>query len=98
MKCISCQELYKVLNENLNIIDIRSDYEYKKGHIQSSINIPYKILINCISNYLNSSLVYYIICDTGKISKIVCDLLENKRYNIINVLGGYDNWSYELIR
>mgnify|MGYP003571384521 FL=1 len=85
---ISVNELMRF--DNVNIIDIRDKYKYEMGHIPNSINIPYIILMNSYSRYLDRDNVYYIYCQAGVMSKKCCLLLNELGYKVINVTGGYD--------
>ncbi len=80
---------YKELRPNYNVIDIRDNIDYEKGHYINSINIPYLYLLNNPDRYLLKSLTYYIYCYKGNRSKKVVELLNALGYNIINVKDGY---------
>ena len=81
----------KKLN-NINIIDIRSVEKYNNGHIKNSKNITLeKILINP-KKYLDKNQKYYIYCQKGIQSKELCQFLKNNKYNVVNIIGGYESW------
>lgn len=77
---------------NVNIIDIRDTYKYEMGHIPSSINIPYMILMSDYSRFLDKGRVYYIYCQSGVMSKKCTMFLNELGYKAINVIGGYDSY------
>lgn len=81
----------KLINDNY-IIDIRSNKKYNDGHILNSQNIPFDNLINNPEKFLDYNFKYYIYCQKGNKSKILCQILNNKGYNLINILGGYEAW------
>ena len=87
---ISIDNLKKL--NNIDIIDIRSIQKYNDGHIENAINIPFKILLLSPSKYLQENVKYYIYCQTGNMSRKLCNILNNYGYNVINILGGYDAW------
>ena len=87
---ISVNDLKKL--ENINIIDIRSIEKYNNGHIANSINVPSEQLLIKPEKYLIRSNKYYIYCQRGIQSRKLCQILFNKGYNIVNVLGGYEAW------
>lgn len=89
VKSISVKQLSEL--SNINIIDIRSTDKYNISHIEGSINMPYSYLIN---NYdlLEKDKLYYIYCDSGIKSMFLCQFLDNKGYNVINILGGYNSY------
>ena len=63
--------------------------EYNLGHYINSINIPYNVLLNNPSRYLEKNKTYYIYCTSGIRSKKATELLNLIGYNIINVKDGY---------
>ena len=77
---------------NIKIIDIRDNYQYNLENIPTSKNIPANFLITNPENYLNHYDNYYIYCQFGNTSKKVCNILRNKGYKAIDVLGGYNEY------
>ena len=43
-------------------------------------------------NYLEKDSKYYIYCEYGSRSEKACKVLINKGYNVVNVLGGYNDY------
>ena len=48
---------------NITLIDIRENYEYKMNHIDNAINIPIDILELVPEKYLKKNKKYYLYCD-----------------------------------
>ena len=90
MRNITIEELLK--KDNINIIDIRSEQSYNNNHIPNAINIPYTKLSLNPSMYLEFGKEYYIYCQRGITSNKICNYLASKGYNVINILGGYEEW------
>lgn len=75
------------------LLDVRSEQEYKEGHLEGSINIPvYDIneeIEKVIPNKNNAIIVY---CQSGSRSKKAINILSKKGYEeLYNVEGGLDN-------
>ena len=87
---ISVSELKNLVN--INIIDIRSVEKYNNGYIMNAINIPSDRLLINTDKYLDRNKKYYIYCQKGIQSRKICSILSVKRYNVVNVLGGYEAW------
>lgn len=91
MKSIKMEELLMRLeNEKLNLIDIRSPFEYQRGTIGEARNIPVEELEINFSKYLQKDKTYYLFCSCGSRSKFMCQNLAYYGYNVVNVLGGYN--------
>ena len=76
----------------VDIIDIRSEEKYNDNHILNAYNIPYDKLLICPNNYIEKDKVYYIYCQKGITSRKLCNILNSKGYNVININGGYEAW------
>ncbi len=82
--------IYEIINQsNINIIDIRSNYEYNLGHIKNAKNIPYYSLLANYSMYLSKNDKYYLYCDYGNQSKEISNRLNLFGYNTFYVKEGY---------
>ncbi len=77
---------------NHNIIDIRSFYQYKNGHILGAKSIEKDELLNNPSKYLKKEETYYIYCNSGVQSKSVVQKLNSIGYSTVNIDGGYYNY------
>lgn len=74
-------------SEGLIIIDVRSEKEYKEGHIRDAINIPYESFgIGKIQVSKNKRILVY--CSRGGRSMRVAKVLYFNGYDVINVVGG----------
>ena len=82
----------KGLIGKVNIIDIRKNYLYNMGNIPSSKNIPSAFLLMNPDKYLDKNNIYYIYCSGGLESPKVCSELSSKGYDVVNVLGGYNDY------
>lgn len=91
MKEIRIDSIINDLN-SLNIIDIRDNYLFSIGNIPNSKNIPMNFLIMNPMNYLNKEDVYYIYCNRGINSRKTCEMLTNLGYNVINIIGGFEEY------
>lgn len=90
MNSISIKEL--LFQKNINIIDIRPNYEYQFGSIPNAINIPAIRLINNPNKYLKKEETYYILCQSGRQSIDIVERLNIQGFNTVNILGGYNNY------
>ncbi len=98
MKKISVQELSEALKESkdFTLIDVREDYEYNIGHIQS-VHIPMDNLSERI-NELNCDKETYVICKSGNRASSVANFLEiNYNFSDIGVvIGGIEAYANEI--
>ena len=86
-KNISSNELKKLIqnNENILLIDVRSEEEFEEVNIETSINIPLQDLLYNIDE-LQDDKDIVIYCRSGHRSITACNLLAmegfNKLYNL----------------
>lgn len=86
-------EKMKSQNHESVILDVRSNQEYKEGHLNGAICIPLFELEGTINKYIpdkNKLIIVY--CQSGARSKRAVKILEKLGYtNIFEIEGGLDN-------
>lgn len=90
----------KVVNVNdidnligkVELIDIREPYEYSRGTIKTSKNIPMQTLLSDPDKYLKKDKEYYIVCQSGGRSSRVCSELSKNGFDVTNVAGGVGSY------
>lgn len=85
---ISVNKIDELLG-NIELIDIREDYEYNEGSIRTAKNIPMKELLMYPDEYMDKDKQYYILCRSGARSARTCMQLREEGYNVVNVSGGF---------
>ena len=96
MECydIDFETLKQKKQNGAYIIDVRSSQEYKEGHLDGAINIPYYEINKNIYKILPDTereIVLY--CEAGSRSKRAYKRLVKLQYkNVYNLYGGLDNW------
>lgn len=70
------------------VIDLRSPFEYQKGHLEGAILMSYEELRIQPEKYLKKENQYGIYCSSGRRSKILSSYLNQLGYDTIN-LGSY---------
>ncbi len=78
--------------KKVNIIDIRSQYDYSKGAILGAINIREDLLMMRPREYLKKNEVYYIYCNNGDRSRNCVRYLNALGFQTVNIEGGYKNY------
>lgn len=96
MKSINVTELDQYKDQE--VIDIREVDEYEMGHIPYVKNIPMMGLMFNPQQFLVKGKTYYIVCQSGGRSASLCQELEQKGYDVVNVAGGTGNYPGELER
>ena len=88
-KQISAEEFAKVYSENVNLVDVRKESEFKIGNIRKAINVPLDF-IHKEYHKVNDSETLYIHCLGGYRGTIASSIL--KRYGIKNTVVIYDDF------
>lgn len=89
MNITSTELKEKLKNEHINLIDIRDSYQYVLGTIENAKNISINNLIATPEQFLNKQEKYYIFCNHGSSSRMICDYLKRKGFSAISLIGGY---------
>lgn len=93
---ISFKTLNKELtNKNLQLIDVRTAYEFKKGAIGNATNISILDLnFNKKIGQLNKEAPVYVYCQSGVRSAKACKKLRKFGFKFVyDYSGGYKEWS-----
>ncbi len=89
---ITIEELNNKVAQGAALLDVRSNQEYKEGHLQGAINIPDYELKNRIQREIpkkNQSIVIY--CQYGGRSRSAYNMMKKMGYtNVYNLSGGLD--------
>lgn len=83
------------LGSSINLIDIRDENNYLKGHIPGAKNITSLELLYHPDKYLNFNQTYYFYCDVGYLSEDLCMRLKMMGYHVVSVVGGYHNYLFK---
>lgn len=79
-------------NSKIRIVDVRTEKEYREGHIKNSINIP----VDAIDEIdLSKDIEIVVYCRSGSRSYQAAIVLNDLGYTVRD-MGGLDNWGYEL--
>ncbi len=85
---ISFVEVYDLIKNKAQVIDVREIDEYEKSHIKGSKNIPMSEFRNNLEKFDKSKPIY-LTCGSGQRSYNVTLALKQLGYNSINILGGF---------
>lgn len=97
MKTMTTDELLNLLdaNEDLNIIDVREEFEVEHGMIPGAINIPLGLIPES-EDQLDKAKAYIVVCKGGVRSANACEFLEAQGYDVTNLEGGMMSYDGEL--
>lgn len=92
---LSMNDLPEALKEKDTILlDVREVDEFARGHIPQAINQPLSQLGQFKGD---NSKHYLIICQSGMRSQRATDFLTAQGYQAVNVKGGMNAWTGEMI-
>ncbi len=96
IKKVTHQQATLLMNrESAKVIDVRSESEFKKGHILDSTLLPLSKLKNNEFGGLEKELdaPIIVVCNTGMTSTQACQMLQKAGFtNIHNLQGGIAEW------
>ena len=92
MNDIKILDFLNLNKEEVQVIDVREEYEFEDGHIQS-INIPMDQIFDSLNKIeKNKKVIVY--CNSGRRGAAVVHILRKKFQfdNIYNLEGGYQKY------
>lgn len=98
---INAEGFLKIANEpNVLIIDARQKQDYDAGHMKGAINIPYGEPLENYKDVLEANKGKKIIthCYSGNRSAKLAKALNERGYNVTNLLDGTKEYNYELVK
>ncbi|NPC93801.1 rhodanese-like domain-containing protein [Bacillus sp. WMMC1349] len=78
--------------ETLNIIDVREDEEVVEGMIPEAIHIKMGDIPEKLDLFQKDQ-SYIFVCRSGRRSENVCIYLQDKGFDVVNMIGGMLEWS-----
>ena len=80
------------------ILDVRTEEEFKEGHIKNALLIPdYEIAEKTESVLTNKEQLILVYCRSGRRSKIAANELTTLGYSNIKEFGGIIDWPYDVV-
>jgi len=79
-------------HENINVVDVRAEEDYRKGHIPGAINLPrekWDTLERLSKDKTNILYCYSQVCHLA--ATAACDFAA-KGYPVMELEGGWDEW------
>lgn len=75
-------------NDNVTLLDVRTEFEYRLSHVEGFMNIPVDDLRERIGE-IEPEKPVYIMCQSGLRSYIACRILMQNGFDCYNFSGGY---------
>lgn len=96
-KDVSTEEAKQLIDDNeVVILDVRTEEEYKEGHIPNSILIPISEIVDKMDE-LDKAEQYLVVCRSGNRSTQASELLSKNGFaHILNMEKGMNSWTYEI--
>lgn len=79
------------------ILDVRTQDEYKSGHIKGAICIPNEEISGAVSELPNKKQLILVYCRSGRRSKEAAQKLADSGYTNIVEFGGINDWQGETV-
>lgn len=100
MKTMAMKEAQNMFQHNKDIvlIDVRTEEEYKEGHIPGSLLIPLDKAANISTIVPDKKKTLFVYCLSGGRSKNACGIFQKLGYLDVTNIGGIASYSGELER
>lgn len=79
-------------NGNLNIIDVRDEDSFRKGHIPGAINLPESKWHTFNGLKRDKTNVVYCYSITCQLATRACKEFSENDYPVMELFGGYEEW------
>lgn len=95
---ITAEEAHEMMqNEDVVIVDVRTEEEFRQGHIPNAVLIPNEtILFEDPKELPDKSAKILVYCRSGRRSRDAAEKLIEMGYTDVYDFGGIIHWSYEL--
>ena len=97
---ITAKEAKNIMDNETDyiILDVRTEEEFSKGHIDGAILIPdYEITDKAEEILTDKDQLILVYCRSGRRSKLAADSLVTMGYTNIKEFGGIIDWPYDII-
>ena len=78
--------------EDINIVDVRKEEEYRKGHIPGAINLPREKWDSFAGLSTYKTNVVYCYTQQCHLSAEACKVFAEHGYPVIELEGGFETW------
>lgn len=82
--------------EDVVIVDVREEDEYRQGHIANALLIPLDTITSDNPQLPNTSQTLLIYCRSGRRSRIAAEKFVKLGYKNIYDFGGIIDWPYDI--
>lgn len=99
-KKITAEEAKGIIdNEDVIIVDVRTQAEYDEGHIKNTVNVPVtEIADKAEEVFDDKSAKILVYCRSGNRSATAAKTLIEMGYNNVYDFGGITDWKYEIVK
>jgi len=84
------EEIKKIIECGALIVDVRTQDEFKEGHIEGCLNIPLEGIDKALE-WLQKDVPTVLVCASGARSEVAKEILEANGFERVYNGGGWDN-------
>ena len=85
--------------ENYIILDVRTEEEFREGHIEGAIQISHDEIKDKAGTFLpDKDQMILVYCRSGRRSKLAAEDLSEMGYTDVREFGGIIDWKYDIVK
>ncbi|MDO5017977.1 MAG: rhodanese-like domain-containing protein [Lagierella massiliensis] len=88
---------FLAMKDDATVVDARPEEDYKEGHIEGAVSVPFDAVDDNMDKVPEGKPVIAY-CFTGNKSSEVAKALEEKGYEVFNVIEGTKEYEYDLVK
>ncbi len=94
---VSAEDVHSYVgNDEYQLVDVREPSEFSGGHVKGSVNIPLGTVLENLDKLKKDKKIVFICRSGNRSSKAAKMVAKEEGYQVYNMKGGMNAWTYEV--